>query len=92
MGKTVIENRARRQKLLTIEQHDSKMATLLTAGSAVVEPEPAPGHVIFSSIACPACGFKLMDIAGTTTADPDGGKFRECGCMQCGRRVWRKTP
>lgn len=87
-----LDKRIQHQGLLTIKQHDERIDALIASGKAVVEEEPEAKRVVFSGIGCPQCGFRLMDIGGTTQTDPDGAKFRQCGCFRCGRRVWRRTP
>ena len=81
-----------RFKLVTIEQHDAAIDTLIANGEAVEEPRPEKGKVVFSGIGCPSCGFRLMDIPGEEKTDPDGLKYRKCGCFRCGKSVWRRTP
>lgn len=86
------ERAARAQKLLTIEQHDQTMDTGIASGEAKPEPRAEAGKVVLSGVVCPRCGFRLLDIPGEEETDPEGRKFRQCGCFRCGHRVWRRTP
>jgi DNA-directed RNA polymerase subunit RPC12/RpoP len=85
------ERAARTQKLLTIEQHDHVMDVGIASGEAKTEPQAEAGKVVLSGIVCPRCGFRMLDISGEEV-DPEGKKFRMCGCFRCGHRVWRRTP
>lgn len=80
------------KKLLTIEEHDELMDALIAEGRAVVERATSAGHVTMSGIACPACGFRMMDTPEADQTDPEGRKFRKIGCFRCGNSIWRRTP
>lgn len=78
--------------LLTIEDHDAAIDAMIASGSATEEPKPTAGKVVLNGVGCPKCGFQMMDIRGEEKTDPDGLKFRKCGCFRCGMTVWRRTP
>jgi hypothetical protein len=77
--------------LITMQEHDKTMEELISSGTAVEEPEPQKGKVIYTKIGCSVCGFELMDAKETKTED-DGKKYRRCYCFRCGSRAWRRTP